>query len=385
MSYYRKRRQPKSAEDILSQINKIMADMTPGVSYMATQFNRMAAANIRKRIKKTNTGSLNMRKLANYKTSENVFLRRMTTPTGKNHALVLIVDWSSSMLSILRDTLRQVVTLALFAEKTGIPMYVYGFTSCHYNTSRPNYDKLSGSGAGAIIADAGFAMLELYNSTKLKTGVKRREAMGNLLYLGITKKFPSGYSMGGTPLVDAAVASVGIYEKIIADTGVDILNSIWITDGQGGGGCDNYQTVIDEKTKYEVSFTDSYDCLQLQIAAHKIAKSRVPQLQLFGYFIGKSEYEALNGMRHMGFSKYAGGIDPVYDQKKGYAFASNEVWDGYYGIASNTLKDKSRKYIDINGVHNTKQLSNAFTDNMKKKQVNKVLLNHFAEKLAKMV
>ena len=49
----------------------------------------------------------------------------------KNHGLVFILDWSGSMSSIMKDTIKQLYNLIWFCRKVQIPFDVYAFTNCH--------------------------------------------------------------------------------------------------------------------------------------------------------------------------------------------------------------------------------------------------------------
>ena len=43
------------------------------------------------------TGVLDTQQLHNYRLTDDIFLRQTITPDGKNHGMMMIVDWSGSM------------------------------------------------------------------------------------------------------------------------------------------------------------------------------------------------------------------------------------------------------------------------------------------------
>lgn len=83
------------------------------------------------------TGVLDMTKLSQHRLVEDLFLRRTEVPTAKNHGLVLFIDWSSSMESVIATVLTQVLHLIWFAEQVQVPVEVYAFTDA---TERKTHD-----------------------------------------------------------------------------------------------------------------------------------------------------------------------------------------------------------------------------------------------------
>ena len=75
------------------------------------------------------TGAINTSKLWSYQVNEDIFLRKTNTPDGKNHGMVMVVDWSGSMGSTVLNTVKQTIVLATFCKRVGIPFEVYNFTS----------------------------------------------------------------------------------------------------------------------------------------------------------------------------------------------------------------------------------------------------------------
>ena len=72
-----------------------------------------------------------MRKVYAYKIKDDLFKRVTTLPQGKNHGMIMLVDWSGSMNEVLQDTLKQVINLAMFCNRTQIPYRVLAFTTSY--------------------------------------------------------------------------------------------------------------------------------------------------------------------------------------------------------------------------------------------------------------
>ena len=74
------------------------------------------------------TGVIDINKLHSYKFNEDLFKRVTTVPNGKNHGLLLFVDWSSSFANSIGSALERVIEIALFCRKVGIPFDIYAFS-----------------------------------------------------------------------------------------------------------------------------------------------------------------------------------------------------------------------------------------------------------------
>ena len=82
-----------------------------------------------KRSATSKTGVIDTNKLFKYKLTDDIFKKVTVVPEGKNHGLVMYLDWSGSMQYQLLDTLKQTYNLIWFCRKANIPFRVYGFQS----------------------------------------------------------------------------------------------------------------------------------------------------------------------------------------------------------------------------------------------------------------
>ena len=80
-----------------------------------------------KNIKNVRLGKLNLKKLSYYKISENIFTTRKIISEGKSHGIVILIDYSSSMDSYLKDTLIQACILGEFCKMNDIPFVILAF------------------------------------------------------------------------------------------------------------------------------------------------------------------------------------------------------------------------------------------------------------------
>ena len=99
------------------------------VNYLVKEFECRKSAASYARQSVSRTGVLDCTKLHTYKYNEDLFKKVTSTPDGKNHGLIFLLDWSGSMCGIIQDTIKQLLSLTSFCRKVGIPFEVYSFVN----------------------------------------------------------------------------------------------------------------------------------------------------------------------------------------------------------------------------------------------------------------
>jgi len=215
------------------------------VGNMVKRFEMKKAADEHKRAMTSDSGILDTVKMINYKWSDDIFLKTTEIAEGKSHGLVMIVDWSGSMGPVIHDTVKQLMVLVMFCKQVGIPYDVYAFTS-HW-----------GGQGGATVADVavknpkvGDVMVgtDATMVNIMSSEVKKSEWVELMTYMfshsrgldyGKAKSYDvtaPGFFLGGTPLEDAIVTTRQILMEFKKRHGVQIVNSVFLTDGAGCGG-----------------------------------------------------------------------------------------------------------------------------------------------------
>ncbi len=72
---------------------------------------------------------MNTNKLHQYQYSEDIFLSVNRLAQAKSHGMFMLIDFSGSMNGILKDVIKQTITIALFCKKVNIPFEAYSFTT----------------------------------------------------------------------------------------------------------------------------------------------------------------------------------------------------------------------------------------------------------------
>ena len=98
------------------------------VRQLAMQFERRKAADEIRKERPKQTGQLNLDRLHQYRTHDDIFLSKIVKQDGKNHGIVFLIDFSGSMGHTIRNCVLQVMQLVSFCEKAKIPFEVFGFT-----------------------------------------------------------------------------------------------------------------------------------------------------------------------------------------------------------------------------------------------------------------
>lgn len=236
---------------ILSDAKKWLDTSNKVVNRMASEFARKQSATAFRRQQIAKTGILDMQKMVNYKWSEDIFRKNMVLPKGKNHGMVVLVDWSGSMGDIMEDAIKQMVQMALFCRKTNIPFEMLSFSS-NLNDSNSWYsspeerEKMSkgegftSSRDGAEIHKFPQVILRNYLSSRMSKKEFDRAVIA-MLYIAYCMRnygspMPGRHMLGGTPLDEALCVLRHFLPKFRADNNVEIMNCITITDGCGGRG-----------------------------------------------------------------------------------------------------------------------------------------------------
>lgn len=112
----------KKSIKILSDKNKKI------VNHMVREFEMRQTAHRFSKATISKTGKLDTNRLAKYKIVDDIFKRTTILPDGKNHGVVVLLDWSSSIMSSVPDMIEQALVLVDFCRKTNIPYRIFLFS-----------------------------------------------------------------------------------------------------------------------------------------------------------------------------------------------------------------------------------------------------------------
>jgi len=210
----------------------------PVVNHMVQQFMMKQAAEVAKKTQISKTGILDTVSMINYRWSEDIFVKNEVHEDGKSHGIVMFLDWSGSMSDIIRDTVEQVLIMTEFCNKANVPFEVYAFTSSFQRDSKDS--QFESTSQENEIRPHNFHLLNLLSSKMNK--VQYKEAVKNVYLLGIDQSWsdrklntwtPNCMHLGCTPLNEAIVTSYELIPAFQRLNDVQIVNAIFLTDGDG--------------------------------------------------------------------------------------------------------------------------------------------------------
>lgn len=197
------------------------------------------------------SGSLDTNKLHNYKFTDDIFLRRIKLADSKNHGMVMLVDYSGSMMYTLKNVIKQTLVLAMFCKKANIPFEVYGFTGGNWNgqyfLDEKQYTKFADH-----IDNMYIRVFNVLSSSMSKTVYN--DAFGNLVkqsevssdhYYGGRYSNVGFESLGDTPLNESLIVMYDVLRKFRTKHNVEKLSLITLTDG----GSNVMQFIGEDKSK----------------------------------------------------------------------------------------------------------------------------------------
>ena len=130
-------------DEIKSTVKSFQDDNKKIVGYMVKEFEMKKAASAYNRSWNAKSGELDMNKLAFYKLKEDIFNRVQVTPEGKNHGVVMALDWSGSMGGTVKSTMEQATLLSMFCRRLSIPFRLFAFSDNYDRTLNDRADRTS--------------------------------------------------------------------------------------------------------------------------------------------------------------------------------------------------------------------------------------------------
>ena len=385
--------------------NTFKKDTQKTVSYLCKQFEMKKSADEYRRAATSKTGVLDTNKLHTYKYNDDIFKKVTVIPEGKNHGLVMYLDWSGSMQHQLLDTLKQTYNLIWFCKKSGIPFRVYAFQS-GYGYGDMN-DPVDHQKEGDLAIASDFRLFELFSSRQNKQSLEKS------MHLVYTQVFAmngwrlshySPYTLGGTPLAEAVYCTPAIVAQMKKVERVTKVNVICLTDGEANPM--SYVHQFDDDHPYRAG-----EC-KYQYLCHtrgKLFFLRDPKsgytrkISTHPYETTKeivSFYREITDYNWVGIRLCSKGdltrlvrefaddeLESIDKQWKKERFASIKERAGFSesfympdkntGIGSQDLEVKQKKEVATKA-----ELTRAFKKHMGSKMTNKTILNAFIEQIA---
>ena len=375
------------------------------VNYLLKQFEMKKSADQYKRQATSKTGVINTQSLYKYKLTEDIFKKITVIPDGKNHGLVMFLDWSGSMSQCLLDTLKQTYNLVWFCKKANIPFRVYGFQSGYHNSYRYGSGLHEGieHKANQLAIGDDFRLLEFLSSRQNNRSL---EASMKILYLQVFAmnnyniKANQPYGLGGTPLAEAIYCAKTIVAQMRAQEKVQKVNVVCLTDGEANpmnytaesehfeelrqrNICSGSQVFVlrDKSTGYQKRLNGSPYLTTKEIVSYMRS---ITDYNWIGIRLcSKSEVNRV--IRNItdnfdDIQKY----DKLWKKEKFISIVDDAGFnEAFFMPDRNNGSDSEELEIKQKGVEATRaELNRAFKKHMSSKMQNKTILNKFIEHIA---
>ena len=416
--------------DYLEKFTKFKNSSQKIINYMVKEFERKKAAKEYRRESISKTGVLDVNKLYSYKYNEDIFLKKILKPDGKNHGMIMLVDWSGSMNQHLHDTIKQMLTLVWFCNKVNIPFEVYAFSNNY--RSQEKYRKEDESqetwakrviGSQPWIEKVGNACFDRDNFKLLNFFSSRMNAsqlnnMAKIMWRigqGFSNRYYhqeewGNFELGATPLVEGLVTMNKIIPMFKNYHKIDKMNLIVLSDGDGNTELGSVKTVEgseymstryatrgnlfleDPLTKRTYNMADMHEEDGYWPRASKMQERAILcllkdryDLNVVGIFLDSSANgKALSARTLKSF------IGDKFFNKEGHDKARKECrktgcagvnqigYNEYYIVPTGTIREVETS-LDVDRTMTVGKITNAFKKQQSNKFGNKILVNRMMD------
>ena len=208
------------------------------VRQLVAQFERRKAADEIRRERPKQTGNLNLDKLHQYRTHDDIFLSKIIKQDGKNHGVVFLLDMSGSMAHSLKDCFLQILQLTWFCDKAKIPYEVFGFTDCHgyalKDFGMKENPKMKRDAVNSVL----YYGSRIVNLVSSRDTADEREWLLSRLYQHYVLGERDGGTflrLGGTPTVEALAITSEFMVDWVKANNIQIPTIMLVTDGSPNG------------------------------------------------------------------------------------------------------------------------------------------------------
>lgn len=209
------------------------------IDYLACEFTLNQNAKQLRKSKVNITGTLDGKKLYIYQLTDKIFKSNHITGNGKNHGMVMFVDWSGSMAKCLNSVIEQTLNICFFCKKLGIPFEVYAFTSSVPKkftvvtpmTNNQTYFNENNMMLMNIISSR-MSDMELKYAANFLMSIRQGVYFIEYVTSTYNASLPRWFNLKYTPLDETVVLAMNIVPKFKSDNNLDICSTIFLSDGE---------------------------------------------------------------------------------------------------------------------------------------------------------
>jgi hypothetical protein len=378
------------------------------IAYLVKEFEMKKKAAELRRVTVSDTGTLDTNKLHTYKFNDDIFRKIGAVAQGKNHGIVMFIDWSGSMVDNMSGTIEQLITMTTFCRKVNIPFDVYAFSTEYRKNliDRPN-QSIADIEPNQLDIDYFSLMNILSSSMKNQTYRKFANDLLNVAdaykpYSQYRRNYKSSYikegmGLGGTPLNATIQVASNVVNDFRKRTRSEIVNVIFLTDGEDSSTMwtssgDSRSTRIGPSDYRSVSYIEDKDSAKTYRVSDKgvtptllqILKDRTGCNLIGFYILPKSKRYFQNAMTRFNMIMTDDGYKQFRNEKffsvNGYGYSEYFLIPGGEDLSTDddSLSDILGEAKDVSA----RKLKGAFMKMNQNRLTNRVLLSKVIKEIA---
>ena len=376
------------------------------IAYLIKEFEMKKKAAELRRVTVSDTGTLDTNKLHTYKFNDDIFRKIGAVADGKNHGIVMFIDWSGSMQDNMTGTIEQLITMATFCRKVNIPFDVYAF-STQYKKKLSDIIDVDTKEDNQLDIDY-FSLLNILSSS-MKNQTYRKFANDLLNVAEAYKPYShyrrhnkasyikEGMGLGGTPLNATIQVAPNVVNDFRKRTRSEIVNVIFLTDGEDSSTMwtsfgDNRGSRIGPSDFRSVSYIEDKDSAKTYRVSDKgvtptllqILKDRTGCNLIGFYILPKSRRYFQNAMARFNVIMTDDGYKQFRNEKffsvNGYGYSEYFLIPGGEDLSTedDSLADILGESKDVSA----RKLKGAFLKMNQNRLTNRVLLSKVIKEIA---
>jgi len=404
------------------------------IQYLINEFNIHKNAKQLRKEKRNKTGNLDIKKLHNYKITDQLFKNIEIVDKEKSHGLVLFLDWSGSMIPYFNDTVKQLLSLLLFCKKLSIPFEVYAFSEQYaYRTAVLKSGKrfATTKTKGTMLNRNSCSLLNLFSSSmkeiefkfmaNLLLGITGYSRLSEELFINTDKsdyyelRVPDFFDFYRTPLDQTIILAMDIVPKFKGKYKVDKVQTIFLTDGETSPPVevcvdenDTYTNYFDTKhlhwNRKQIIFREPKSKLECKAVTRKVHFKRsfndlevTSTVALFNLLKQKLEDNVISYRIIDPKDLSSGRLNYYFDtdylddlklsvlknklNKEKYLSLENTMHTKSFLVKSSSLKISDEE-LQLDSSSSTKKIAKSFSENINKKLTNRLFLTDFIKLIA---
>lgn len=368
-----------------TEYRDFMTETKQIVNVMVKEFELRKAAYQYSRSSTSKSGALNMDKLHEYKTNDDIFRRVTTLADTKSHGMVMLIDNSASMSNIRGSVISQVLVLAMFCKRVNIPFDVYSFTNGLYADEQSIDVTVQPDGIKHDRLMLTHVLSSSFSKKNYEIGYRQ------LFDLSIKPKFYEAFydRMWGTPLNDILTGMHLLLKDFKSKHQIQKLIFTVLTDGDSTRlnvdvpmrTTEKLRVLLSESNS-QVKVSNSYYTVRGTGQLLDAIAQEVPGTINVGYYIADSGSDFKTAVARAtdtyDYSEVAAARKAV-NANKFVAYDNTLGYDRYFVLRTNRNLQAKTDEFEISNNAKRAEIARVFKKYARSKKGNRVLATQFAE------